>query len=109
MGFREPTVKDFDNIANWLIENLLTYDHDFEHLREETYRRFREFNIEPVTPDRIEQLIKSAIRTYEDRFFDTIYKGIPQKSLCKIDELIDSVTAISDLDEENTNSDSLSF
>ena len=74
-GFREATLKDYDNISNWLINNVLSHDHDFEHLREETYRLFREFSIEPVTPDRIEQLIKSAIRTFEDHFLIQYTRG----------------------------------
>ena len=108
-GVREPTVQDFDNVSAWLIDHILTHDHDLEHTREETYKRFRELNIEPVTPNRIEQLIRSAIRTYEDHFFVTIYQGIPRASLLKIDELIENVSAISAFDEEDTDSKCLSF
>jgi hypothetical protein len=108
-GVREPTVKDFDNISAWLVDHVLTYDHDLEHVRNAVYERFRELNVEPVTPDRIEQLIRSAIRSYEDRFFVSISQGIPPASLLKIDELIESVSAISELDGEDTDSDCLSF
>jgi len=108
-GFREPTKEDFEDVLAWLVEHVLTHNHDPENIRDETYRRFRDLSVEPVTPDRIEQLIKSAIRKYEDHFFASIYQGIPQAALLKIDELIESVVAISDLDEDDTDSDCLSF
>lgn len=109
LGFHEATVEDFDNMVSWLVEKVLIYDHDPEHLKEKVFQRFRELYIEPVTSDRIEKIIRSAIHVYEDRFFKSIYEIIPLASLPKIDELIESVTAISDLDDEDSNSDSLSL
>lgn len=110
LGVREPTVEDFDNISTWLADHVLTHDYDLERVRDAAYGRFRELNVEPVTPDRIEQLIRSAIRAYEDRLFISIHQGIPQTSLLKIDELIESVSAISELDDEDgADSDCLSF
>lgn len=108
-GFREPTVENFNDVLKWLVEHVLTHNHDLEHVRNEVYRRFRELSVEPVTPDRIDQLIRSAIRTYDEQFFVSISQEIPQASIMKIDELIENVAAISELDEDDTDSDCLSF
>jgi hypothetical protein len=77
LGFREASKEDFDDILTWLGENVLTHDHDLEHVRDEAYRRFRKINVQPVTPERIEQLIKSAIRIYENRFLLQFTKEYP--------------------------------
>lgn len=108
-GFREYSTKESEFLSAWLFDNIIIHDQDHEHVKEAAYGKLRELQIEPPTPDRLERLVRAAIHEYEEKLFQSIFKGIPNASLLKIDELIESVTAISDLDEEDSNSDSLSF
>ncbi|GKS11345.1 hypothetical protein YDYSY3_23450 [Paenibacillus chitinolyticus] len=48
-------------------------------------------------PDRIERLIRTAIHTYEEQFFQATLEELPLASLSKLDSLMDS---ISFLDED---------
>ncbi len=73
--------------------------HEFEHLKERVYRRFHELKIVPPTPDRIERLIRSAIHTYEESFFQATYQKLPSTSLAQLDSLIDSISFL-EIDEE---------
>ena len=41
-GFQEDTVQDAQDIAGWLCNNVLKNDHEFEHVKDIVYRRFRE-------------------------------------------------------------------
>jgi hypothetical protein len=41
-----------------------------DHLQAHVFHQFRELKIVPPSSDRIERLIRSAIRTYEETFFE---------------------------------------
>lgn len=84
----------------WLNKHVLYHDHEFEHLKEHVYGRFRELKIVPSSPDRIERLIRSAIHTFEDNFFQAIYQKLPSTTLSKLDSLIDSISYLETDDEE---------
>ena len=60
-------------------------------MKEHVYSRFRELKIVPSTPDRIERLIRSAIHTYEENFFQMTYQKLLSTTLSKLDSLIDSI------------------
>lgn len=98
-GFREDTIEDAQEMTEWLYQHVLHYDHEFEHLKERVYRRFHELKIVPPTPDRIERLIRSAIYTYEESFFQATYQKLPSRSLAQLDSLIDSISYLVDEDE----------
>lgn len=99
-GFREDTIQDAQDMIDWLNKYVLYHDHDFEHLKEHVYCRFRELKIVPPTPDRIERLIRSAIHTFEDNFFQATYQKIPSTTQSKLDSLIDSIAYLETDDEE---------
>ncbi|WP_339167699.1 Tn3 family transposase [Brevibacillus sp. FSL L8-0520] len=99
-GFREDTLEDAHEMTEWLCQHVLYHDHDVEHLKEHVYSRFRELKIVPPTPDRIERLIRSAIHTYEENFFQTAYQKLPSSTLAKIDSLINSIAYLEIDDEE---------
>ena len=75
-GFREATAKDSQYIAQWLTGQVLGHEHDLEHLLAEVYQQFRQRQIEPPTPERVERLIHSAIYTYEQRFFAAVMQQL---------------------------------
>lgn len=45
----------------------------------------------PPTPDRIERLIRTAIRTFEEQFFQDTLEKLPTASLSKLDSLVDRI------------------
>ena len=104
-GFREDTIEDAQEMAEWLCQHALHHDHEFEHLKERVYRRFHEFKIVPPSPDRIERLIRSAIHTYEESFFQATYQKLSSASITLLDSLIDSISYL-EIDEEEAASDS---
>ncbi|GAX90446.1 DUF4158 domain-containing protein [Effusibacillus lacus] len=84
-GFREDTIQDAQDMIDWLCKNVLYHDHEFEHLQETVYRRFRELKIVPPSQDRIERLIRSAIHSYEEQFFQSTFQKLLESSLTKLD------------------------
>ena len=104
-GFREDTIKDIQEITEWLCQNVLYHDHEFEHLIANVYRKFRELKIVPPSPDRIERLIRSAIHTYEETFFQDTYQLLPFPTLAMLDSLIDSISYL-EADEVEPTSES---
>lgn len=103
-GFREDTVQDAQDMVDWLNKHVLYHDHQFEHLKDHVYRRFRELKIVPPTPERIERLIRSAIHTYEENFFQATYLKLPSPTITKLDSLIDSISFL-ETDQEEAHSD----
>jgi hypothetical protein len=79
-------------MAGWLCKNVLWNDHEFEHIKDIVYRRFRELKIVPPTPDRIDRLIRSAISTYENQFFKATFEKRSKETLSRLDLLIDSIS-----------------
>lgn len=69
LGFREATVQDGQALVTWLIENVLPQQRNPEALKAALYDRCRTIRIEPPSPKRIERLIRSAVRTTDDRFY----------------------------------------
>ncbi|KXG43558.1 Tn3 family transposase [Tepidibacillus decaturensis] len=110
-GFREATVQDAEEMSNWLCQHVLYHNHDVDHVEAQVYARFRELHIEPSSPERVERLVRSAIRSYENRFFQKTFEKIPQTSLEKLDALIDSIADLEvDIDEPNeSGNDQLTF
>ncbi len=101
-GFREDTVQDAQDITDWLCKNVLYHDQEFEHIKDMVYSRLRELKIVPPTPDRIYRLIRSAVSTFEDQFFNATYEKIPKSSLAKLDALIDSISFLDEEKDEPT-------
>src|SRR5699024_9520920 len=98
-GFREATVQDTEAIGDWLERHVLYYDHEFDHVKVQAYLQFRERKIEPPSPKRVKRMVRSAINSYEDKFFQSIYENIPQSSIAKLDVLLDNITINDELDD----------
>ena len=77
--FREASVQDNHEVAAWLHQYVLHHSQEWEHVKDSLYGRFRELKVEPPTPDRVERLIRSAIHTHEEQFFQTTYIHRPLK------------------------------
>jgi TnpA family transposase len=81
-GFRESTVADSDQVAEWLFQDVLDHEVNDSHIEEAAYQRFRHLKIEPPDATRMERLVRSAIRAYEKSLFKEIYAGL-SRSVCK--------------------------
>jgi TnpA family transposase len=102
-GFRACVATDVKTLFDWLVEQVLPYEADLEHLKEIVAERFLNLKVEPPTEGRIERLIRSAIHTYETNFFQTIHLHLSAESRTGIDILLET----SDLEEENSTKPSL--
>lgn len=91
MGFRKAAVSDAKEMANWLLEHVLGHEQDIEHLEAVVIQQFRSQRIEPPTKLRINRLIRSALRTYEDNFFSSTLQKFSRETKTQIDALLDAV------------------
>ena len=76
LGFRETTGQDSDELIAWLIETELPHQRKIDSLIEAVYERCRVICLEPPSSGRIERLVRSAIETVNQRFFDATVKRL---------------------------------
>jgi TnpA family transposase len=89
LGYRESTQSDFDALQAWLSAHPILYeDHRHTTLQDILYQRLRTLQLEPPTPERVERLIRSALRGFEDRFFETTSQRLPSKAKLSLDSLL---------------------
>ena len=99
-NFRVATVADSEQMAEWLVIEILPTEQRFESLMEQVYQKWRELQIEPPTSGRIDRLIRSAITQHETNFCHQIYSQLSQEVISQIDILL--TTEESDEKEDNT-------
>lgn len=92
-------------MSEWLCQHVLHHNQEWEHIKESVYGRFRELNVEPPSPERIERLIRSAIHTHEENFFQATILKPPPSSPAKLDALIESIAMLDDTGEDMPNED----
>jgi Transposase and inactivated derivatives, TnpA family len=104
-GFRETTVEDAFELTKWLQEKVLAYDRQESHLQAAAYQRLRSLKLEPPSPDRMERLIRSAVRTCEETFCSTIFEQLSSQTLIKLDALLRTDGALEDEQSQLQQSD----
>ena len=105
LGITEATVKDAENLTAWLETQVLAYDLKPESLELSARERLRYLKIESPTPERIERIVRSAIRRFEDKFCDSTAEKLSSSVRTKLDELLKTTLDTDDLeDSENTDS-----
>ena len=67
-GIRSTSVEDANALSQWLQEHALQQERNYEHLKVAAYQRCRELKIEPPRPERVERLVRSAMRSHEEAF-----------------------------------------
>ena len=87
-NFRVATVRDSAQMSDWLVQEILPDEQRFESLKELVYQRFRELQIEPPTPGRVERLIRSAITQHETRLCARILSQLSLDVRSSIDILL---------------------
>jgi hypothetical protein len=93
LGVRESTVRDAKQVAAWLVSHALPHDHQLEHLKVTAATRFRELQLEPPTPDRMERLVRSALHAYEQQFCAAIHAKLAPQTLLQMDALLSTAIA----------------
>lgn len=86
--FREFNTNDFDQIRDWIVKNILIHEHKISYIKSKFYERLKIYKIEPPSSKRINRLINSAIRIYEDNFFNSTFNKLSEVTLAKIDNLL---------------------
>ena len=79
-------------MTDWLCKSVLCYDHDFEHVKDIVYRRFRELKIVPPTPERMDRFIRFAISTFEDQLFKETFEKLSKETISRLDSLIEKIS-----------------
>src|SRR5436305_2811784 len=67
LGFREATVADAEALGTWLRDHAVARTRDLGELTAEAEARCRALRIEPPTPDRIDRVIRAAVRAHDER------------------------------------------
>ena len=88
LGYREATVADAEALGAWLRDTVVVETRDLDHLAERLEERCRALRIEPPSPDRIERILRSAVRTYEDRLHATLHARLPPAVRERLDALL---------------------
>ncbi len=88
-GYREATTEDGDNLTSWLCQHVLTYERHPARILELALGRLRELKIEPPTADRLDRLIRSALRTFEEEFGQSLFDRLSSEAKERLDALLE--------------------
>lgn len=88
-GFREATVEDSDDLANWLSHHVLTHEPNPGRIQELALGRLRELKIEPPTAERLDRLIRSTVRTFEDDFSQSLFDRLSPETKERLGSLLE--------------------
>jgi hypothetical protein len=89
-GFREAMTEDGEAVMGWLREHVIAQERHPERILEAALRRFRELKIEPPTVDRLERMVRSALRTFEDEFGQQILNQLSPTTTTRLDALLET-------------------
>lgn len=76
-GFRECSVADADALTAWLVEHVASVERRAERVRDELFRRCRVQLIEPPTPERVNEITRSALHQAEQALLALITSRLP--------------------------------
>ena len=88
LGFRESTVADAEEVAAWLVEQVLPREYHEERLRDMAYQRYRTLQLEAPTPNRITRLIRSTRHIFEQQLYETTIARLPKATQAALDALL---------------------
>lgn len=110
-GFREGTLQDEKEVTHWLQKKVWDYAQEFEPLKEAVYVEYRRRKIEPPTDNQIERMVKSAIWSQEQQFYQDTYQKLSSISLSRIDALMESWIDMENQEtgEENEDENKITF
>jgi TnpA family transposase len=93
-GFREATVADAEALTEWLRDHAAPEaGGEIAPMVERLEARCRELTIEPPTEERVERIVRAALRAHEDRFHSAIYDRLSPIVRERLNALLGSAEA----------------
>lgn len=102
-GFRECSVPDAEILAGWLGEHVASVERRHDRVREELLARCRAELIEPPTPDRVREIVRSGLYRADRALLAVILERLDSVTVARLETLI----AVND--EEEREEDMLSL
>ena len=100
LGITEATVKDAENLTAWLSTQVLAYDLKPESLEIAASERLHHLKIEPPTQERLQRIVRSAIRSFEDDFCNKTAQQLVSPVRTKLDELLETTSESNNSEEQ---------
>jgi TnpA family transposase len=91
-GYREATVADGGALEVWLRDQAAVVGAVPDHLVARLEARCRELAIEPPSADRIDRIIRAAIRAHEERLFTRIRDHLAPDTRARLEALLQPET-----------------
>ncbi len=88
LGFREATVADATMLEGWLRDQIPTIGTTPDQLVALVKECCRELLIEAPAPDRIDQIVRAAIRVHEERFHASVVNRLGQETWERLEALL---------------------
>src|SRR4051812_6536090 len=93
LGFREASVADAEALAAWLGDNVVGQTRDTAALTAEAEARCRALRIEPPTPDRLERIVRAAVRAHDGRHHASVLVRLTPDMRAALDALLQAPVA----------------
>lgn len=87
-AYRKATLADAEILRTWLQDHAVAETRDVDRLAAMLEERCRTIAIEPPTPDRIERIVRAAIRAHEERFAAAVHARLPHGARERLDALL---------------------
>jgi TnpA family transposase len=87
-GFREATVADAEALTAWARDHAIHQTRDVDHLIKVLETRCGTLSIEPPAPDRMERIVRTAVRAYEERLHGAAYDRLTPDIRKRLDALL---------------------
>jgi hypothetical protein len=87
-GYREATVADAEALEDWLRDQAATVGAVPDHLVARLEARCRELAIEPPSADRVERIVRAAIRAHEERLYARIRDRLAPETRARLEKLL---------------------
>jgi TnpA family transposase len=91
-GYREATVADAEALEDWLRDQAAVVGAVPDHLVVQLEARCRELAIEPPSADRVDRVIRTAIRAHEERLFTCIRDRLVPETRARLEALLQPET-----------------
>jgi len=92
LGFREATVADAEALIIWARDHAVAQTRDVDRLVKVLAVRCGTLFIEPPTPDRMERIVRAAVRAYEDRLHGTTHDRLTPEMRERLDALLQAAS-----------------
>ncbi len=87
-GFREATIEDAQELTNWLRDHAIVESRNRDHLTEVLELECRRRSLEPPAPDRVDRIVRGAVRAHEERFYNETYARLSTLSRTRLDAIL---------------------